>query len=100
MPIRLRSQICHNRCMRSIINFMTHDALKTMLNRRLFEPLRLKTSNGEVFEIRHPEMATMAKSALIVVHPDADGSPSDKVEYISYLHIASVETLAGAVAKE
>ena len=61
-------------------------------------PLRLKTTNGEVFEIRHPEMATLAKSAMIVVHPDADGSPSDKVEYISYLLIASVETLTGAAS--
>ena len=77
---------------------MNLDALKIMLTRRPFEPLRLKTTNDEVFEVHHPEMATLAKSALIVVHPDADGSPSDKVEYISYLHIASVETLAGATS--
>lgn len=36
----------------------------------------------------------MAKSALVIVHPDADGTPSDKVEYVSFLHIASVETLS------
>jgi hypothetical protein len=66
-----------------------------MLTRRPFEPLRIKTSNGEVFEVRHPEMAMLAKSAMVVLHPDADGTPSDRVEYISYLHIASVETVAG-----
>jgi len=60
--------------------------------------MRIKTSNGEVFEVRHPEMALLAKSAMAIVHPDADGSPSDKVEYISYLHIASIETLTGATA--
>ena len=69
-----------------------------MLTRRPFEPLRLQTSNGEVFEIRHPQMASLARSALVVVHPDADGSPTDKVEYISYLHIASVEALVGEKA--
>jgi len=69
-----------------------------MLTRRPFEPMRVKTSNGETFEIRHPEMASLARSAMVVVHADADGTPSDKVEYISYLHIASVETLAGVAA--
>lgn len=77
---------------------MTLEAIKMLVGRRPFEPLRVKTSNGEVFEIRHPEMVTFAKSALVLVHPDADGSPSDKVEYISYLHVASVETLTGQAA--
>ena len=74
---------------------MTLDALRAILSRRPFEPLRLKTSNGETFEIRHPEMASLAKSAMVIVHPDADGLPTDKVEYVSYLHIASVETMVG-----
>jgi uncharacterized membrane protein len=34
-----------------------------------------------------------------IVHPDAAGSPSDKVEYVSHLHIASVKTLAGAASR-
>lgn len=74
---------------------MTLEAVKAILTRRPFEPVRVKTSNGDVFEIRPPEMALLAKSAMAVVHPDANGDPSDKVEYISYLHIASVETLVG-----
>ena len=69
-----------------------------MLTRQPFEPLRIKTSNGEVFEVRHPEIASLARSAMVIVHADADGAPSDKVEYVSYLHIASVETLAGAAS--
>jgi hypothetical protein len=77
---------------------MTLDALKAILTRRPFEPMRVKTSNGEVFEIRHPEMASLARSAMVIVHPNPDGSPSDKVEYVSYLHIASVETLIGEKA--
>jgi hypothetical protein len=77
---------------------MTLDALRSTLMRRPFEPLRIKTTNGEVFEVRHPEMASLSRSALVVVHPDAQGQPTDRVEYISYLHIASVETATGAAA--
>jgi hypothetical protein len=54
---------------------MTLGAIRTLLSRRPFEPMRIKTSNGEVFEVRHPEMALLAKSAMAIVHPDADGSP-------------------------
>jgi hypothetical protein len=77
---------------------MTLEAIRAILTRRPFEPVRVKTSGGEVFEIRHPEMASLAKSALVIIHADADGTPSDKVEYVSYLHVASVETLVGTAA--
>jgi hypothetical protein len=39
-------------------------------------------------------MAVLAKSAMIVVLPDVDGGPSDRWEFLSYLHIAHVETLS------
>lgn len=77
---------------------MTLEAIRAILTRHPFEPMRVKTSGGEVLEIRHPEMASLTKSALVVVHADPDGSPSDRVEYISYLHVASVETLVGTAA--
>jgi hypothetical protein len=74
---------------------MTLDAIRALLSHRPFEPMRVKTSSGQTFEIRHPEMAMLARSAIAIVHPDADGTPTDKVEYVSYLHISSVETMIG-----
>jgi len=69
-----------------------------MLTRHPFEPMRVRTSSGEVFEIRHPEMAMLTRSALVIAHAERNGEPSDKVEFCSYLHIASVETIAGKAA--
>jgi hypothetical protein len=40
-----------------------------------------------------------AQLKVHALHPDADGTPSDKVEYISYLHISSVETLSGVAQR-
>jgi hypothetical protein len=77
---------------------MTLQAPKAFISRRPFEPLRVKTSNGEVFEIRHPERVMLARSAMVILHANGDDSPSDKVEYVSYLHVASIETLAGQAA--
>lgn len=63
-----------------------------MLTGRPFEPMRVKMSSGEVFEIRHPEMASLTKTGLIIVLPEPDGEPSERFEICSYLHIAGVET--------
>jgi hypothetical protein len=79
-----------------IILCMTLDALRTMLSRRPFEPMRISMSSGAVFEVRHLEMASLGKSAMLVVLPDSDGGPSDRWEFLSYLHIAHVETLASS----
>lgn len=78
---------------------MNVETLREMIRRQPFEPLRIKTSNGEVFEIRHPEMAMITKSVLAIGLLDADGTPTDRVEYISHLHITSIETLAGAESR-
>jgi hypothetical protein len=53
-------------------------------------------SSGESFEIPHPEMALIMKAGLVAVLPDERGEPSDRIEFCSYLHIASVETAAFA----
>ena len=101
MRVQLQRQPNHNWRRRpkiDKINAMTLDTLKTFLSRRPFEPMRVKTCGGEVFEIRHPEMASLAKSAMVIVHADASGEPTDKVEYVSYLHITSVETMTGQAA--
>jgi hypothetical protein len=44
-------------------------------------------SNGERFEVRHPEMAALQKSNLIVSCPD-----SDQFEVCALLHIANITT--------
>ena len=59
---------------------MTLEAIREMLTRRPFEPLRITMSSGQVFEVRHPEMASLARSRMTVTIPDANGEPSDRVE--------------------
>ncbi|MGA2441489.1 MAG: hypothetical protein ABSH08_11055 [Tepidisphaeraceae bacterium] len=75
---------------------MTGETLRNLLQRRPFEPVRIKMSSGESFRIPHPEMAAITRNGLIVVLPDKRGQPSERFEFCSFLHIASVET-AGSV---
>jgi len=38
----------------------------------------------------------LARSGLVIRLPEPDGSPSDRIEFCSLLHIAGVETAAFA----
>jgi hypothetical protein len=73
---------------------MNIDALRPLVNRRPFEPFRITMSSGATFEMRHPEMASLGKSAMLVVLPDPNGALTDKWEFLSHLHITHVATLA------
>lgn len=73
---------------------MNADTIRQVLSRTPFGPVRVKMTSGKTFEIKHPEMVSLARSGLVIVLPEPDGSPSDRVEFCSFLHIASVETMA------
>ncbi len=67
--------------------------MRQLLTRRPFEAFRITMSSGQVFEVRHPEMAMLTKSRMMVTIVDERGRPSDQVEFLSYLHIAHVQTI-------
>jgi hypothetical protein len=66
---------------------MNHDAVQDLLRRQPFEPFELRLTNGEKHEVRHPEMALLLRSRLVIALPD------DRMVICPLLHIASVETL-------
>lgn len=66
---------------------MNTETLRELLQRRPFEPFQIHLSNGETYSIRHPEMAMLLKTRIIIGDPD-----SDKMWICSLLHIASIES--------
>lgn len=69
---------------------MNHDAMQELLRRQPFEPFEIRLSNGEKHEVRHPEMALLLKSRIVIAVAD------DRMVICPLLHIASVETLQSA----
>ena len=62
------------------------ETLVQLLRQQPFQPFVVQMSNGQAFEVRHPEMAALLKSNLIVSSAD-----SDEFEICSLLHIANVK---------
>jgi hypothetical protein len=70
---------------------MNAEYFQDLLRRRPFEPFAVHLSNGEVHPVRHPELAALTRTRLVIVDPEAD-----RITVCSLLHIASVEMLPTA----
>jgi hypothetical protein len=67
---------------------MNTEIVRELLQRRPFEPLAIRLSGGETYEIRHPENVALGKARLVIVDPE-----TDRMAVCSLLHITSIETL-------
>ncbi|MBW3543020.1 MAG: hypothetical protein KY476_22390 [Planctomycetes bacterium] len=72
---------------------MTLQAYRELLSRRPFQPFRVVMSSGESYEVRHPEMALLTRTDLLIGTDVAnDGVPAE-FTICSLLHVASIEPL-------
>ncbi len=72
---------------------MTLQDFQRLLKARPFEPFRVVTSSGERYEVRHPEVAFLTRTKLVLgLHPDAEGTAEDWT-MVSLLHVAAIEPL-------
>lgn len=69
-----------------------------MLSRRPFQPVKLTLSSGQTFAIRHPEMAMLTRTSILIgTDVAADGVPQE-FKIISLLHVALMEPLDAQAA--
>jgi hypothetical protein len=72
---------------------MTLQSFRQLLAKRPFEPFRIVVSSGEAYEVRHPEMAFLTRTALhIGLNPDQEGIAEDAT-WCSLFHVTAVESL-------
>lgn len=76
---------------------MTLESIHEWLQKRPFQPIRISSSSGESYEVRHPEMAWLTRTELLIGIAERRGFPS-RYRAISLLHITAVEPLDSAAA--
>jgi hypothetical protein len=64
---------------------MNTETMQGLLRSQPFQPFEIRMSNGDVFPVRHPEMALLLRSNVILGNHEAD----DFV-FCSLLHVADV----------
>lgn len=71
-----------------------------LLQRRPFEPFRLCLSDGASFEVRHPELAMVGRSTMLIgiAAPDSPEPVFDRFVNCALMHITRTEPINGLQA--
>ena len=78
---------------------MRADEMRALLDRRPFEPIRLHISSGQTVDIKHPEMAFVTRSLVVVGVTESDERVADYAVHYNLLHVVKIEPLDGANRK-
>ena len=70
---------------------MNADTLREWLNRHPFEPFELRLSNGEAYQVRHPEVLAIGRDRVAIFDPN-----SDRVVHVALIHVNSIQALQTA----
>ena len=76
---------------------MTLESINEWLQKRPFQQIRISSSSGESYEVRHPEMALLTRTELLIGIAERRGFPS-RYRAVSLLHITAVEPLDSTAA--
>jgi hypothetical protein len=77
---------------------MTVQTFREMLARRPFQPVRLILSSGASYEIRHPEIAMLTRTSLLIGTDLAEDGVPAEFKIISLLHVTAIEPLTSQAA--
>lgn len=73
---------------------MTVQTFRELLSQRPFRPFRLIMSGGQSFEVRHPEMAMLTCTGLLVgIGESEEGVPAE-FRICSLPHVTAVEPIS------
>lgn len=77
---------------------MTVQTFQQLMTQRPFKPFRLVMSSGQTYEVRHPEMAWLTRSDILVgIDATDDGVPAE-FRICSLLHVSAIEPLSVSAA--
>ena len=75
---------------------MRQQEVRDILRKEPFQPFRIHLSNGETYDLRHPELALLTRNSVHVVVPSSDQKDTDRVVQCDLLHVAAMEPIDGA----
>ncbi len=75
---------------------MTVQTFRELLAKRPFQPFRLVMSSGQTYEVRHPEMAMLTRTDILVGAGEMDEGVPAEFRICSLLHVATIEPLSPA----
>jgi hypothetical protein len=78
---------------------MTVQTFRELLTAAPFCPFRLIMSSGQAYEVRHPEMALLTRTSILVGTGDTEEGVPAEFKICSLLHVTAVEPIGVAESK-
>jgi hypothetical protein len=75
---------------------MTVQTFRDLLSARPFRAFRLVMSSGQTYEIRHPEMAMLTRTRILVGIDVADDGVPAEFKICSLLHVTAIEPVSAS----
>ena len=73
---------------------MTVQTFRDLLTQRPFRPFRLVMSSGQSYEVRHPEMAWLTRTDILVGIGETDEGVPAEFRICSLLHVTTIEPVS------
>jgi hypothetical protein len=77
---------------------MTLQTYRELLKQQPFKPFRLVMSSGQTYEVRHPEMAMLTRTDILVGIDITDEGVPAEFKICSLLHVTAIESLNAVAA--
>lgn len=72
--------------------------IRILTKRKPFRPFRVVTSDGTIYEVRHPDLVMIGLSSIIIGYPsDQDPEAYSRSDIVSLRHIIRLEPEQEAV---
>lgn len=75
---------------------MTVQTFRELLTQTPFQPFRLVMSSGQSYDVRHPEMAMLTKSDILVGIDETDEGVPAEFKICSLLHVSAIEPISSS----
>ncbi len=72
---------------------MRPEELKELIRRQPFVPMRVYTTDGKTYDIRHPDNVIVSRSRVDIGVGDPTTGIAERVDFVSLLHVVRVEDL-------
>jgi hypothetical protein len=79
---------------------MTVQTFRELLGQRPFKPFRLVMSSGQKYEVRHPEMAWLTRTDILVGIGESDEGVPAEFRICSLLHVTTIEPASSATGSQ
>lgn len=73
----------------AILDYMTVQSIRELLDREPFHPFRVRASSGAAYDVRNPGLVMVLKSQLLIAEPK-----SDRYALVPFLHVAGIELIS------